>query len=378
MSLETKKTKILHITTDLSIGGISSYIFSSLTQLKKSGVEVFCASSGGELVTQLEKQGVQHFNITIQTKNELHPKLIAAYLQLIDIIREKDITHIHAHTRVSQILAHWIKKAMNVTYIATCHSFYKRKILRRFFPAWGDRTIAISEAVREHLVNTFHVPKFQVDVIPNGIDITQYNQNLTDKDKQALKEYYGISTARFLIGSTSRLVDSKGYQYLIQAMPKIIEKYPKTKCILAGAGKHEKKLKKLAKQLMVDRDVIFTGNVSHVRQLLDVFDVYVLPAVQAEGFGLAVLEAMAMSKPVIVTDTGGLYELVKEGENGFLVQKKSPDALYRAISKLISDPQLIEKMGERSFEIASCSYAIEKVIDKVVLLYQELGVEIKK
>ncbi len=149
---------ILHLTTHLNVGGITTYILRLVRPLKKLGVETFVLSSGGDCSQQFAERGARVFELPIRTKNELHPRL---YLQLPAVqrlIRENKIDLLHAHTRVTQVMSFWLHKTMGIDFVATSHGYYKRRLGRRILPAWGHCTIAISQGVADHLAKDFKRP----------------------------------------------------------------------------------------------------------------------------------------------------------------------------------------------------------------------------
>lgn len=365
--------KILFVTTHMNVGGVTTYIITLAKYLKKNGVDVVCASSGGTLVSELENLGVKHYEISIQTKNELHPKMLFAFFKALEIVDKEEITHVHSHTRVAQVLASWLKMARGIYFVSTCHGFFKRRLTRRFFPAWGDRVIAISDPVREHLVNDFKVKKSKIRMVHNGVEANKYEVNLSSYDRDELRKYYGVGKTGYVVGGISRLAKMKGYQNLIRAIPSVIKKYPDTKFVIIGYGKYKKKLIKLARRLKVDEHIVFTGKVEDVGVALELIDVFVLPSISSEGFGLAVLEAMAAGKPIIVSNLGGVYALVKEDINGWLLPPGDINELSKAIIKLIDCPDLIESFGKNSYRIAREQFSMERMAAGIIDVYKEVG-----
>ena len=148
---------IYQLTTHLNIGGITQYVFDLSSELLKRGHQVTVVSSGGSCAEAFQKQGITVIIINLQTKSELSPKLLQAQTKLIKVFKEKKPDIVHAHTRVTQILAHRIQRKSQILFVTTCHGFYKRRLGRRLNPAWGDYVIAISEAVAKHLEEIFRV-----------------------------------------------------------------------------------------------------------------------------------------------------------------------------------------------------------------------------
>lgn len=365
--------KVLFLTTHLNVGGISIYVVTLAKYLAKRGIEVVCASAGGTFVSELHRCGIPHYEIPIKTKNELDGKLLFAFFKIIEILDKEGITHIHAHTRVSHVLAAYVKMARKIHVITTCHGFYKRRILRRIFPAWGDRVVAISDPVREHLVNDFKVPKQRISLVYNGVEPEKFDVRLTEHDKAELRRYYKIGSDGLVVGGISRLEKVKGYQGFIRAIPHILKKHPMTKFILVGSGKYKKKLMKLARRLHIENKIIFIGKVEDVGIILELIDIFVHPALWREGFGLAVLEAMTAGKPIVVSNLGGVYALVKEGVNGWLLSPGDVMALADSITRLLDDPALLREMGNNSRRIARETFSMDRMANDIIKVYTEVA-----
>jgi glycosyltransferase involved in cell wall biosynthesis len=364
--------KVLMFTTHLNVGGVSTYVVTLAKYLKQKGVDVVCASGGGRLVPELDKCGIKHYEVPIITKSELHIKLFFCFLKLIEIINAEEITIIHAHTRVSQLVAHWLRKVCDIRCVTTCHGFYKRRLGRFLIPAWGEKVVAISDPVRAHLVNDFHVAKSQIALIYNGVEPDHFDVKLNAFDKEELRRYYKVGAGGMIVGGISRLEEVKGYQFFIRAIPAVLEKFPDTKFILIGDGKYKKHLVKLARKLKIKDKIVFTGKVEGVDVALGLIDIFVHPAIWEEGFGLAVLEAMAAGKPIIASNTGGVYALVKDGKNGWLLPPREVDALSAAIIKMIESPDLMRSMGEASQCIAREKFSMDRMADEMIAMYNDL------
>ncbi len=364
--------KVLLLTTHLNIGGISTYVVNLACKLKQQGKEPVVASSGGVLVARLEKEGVTHYTIPIKTKNAAHPKVLFSVLQLMEIIKKEGVGIVHAHTRVAQVAAALLRRFTKVPYITTCHGIYKRHLFRRLFPCWGARVTAISEPVRESLVNTFKVAKNQALLLPNGIDVDSYNKSLSDKDKKGLKDFFGLRHEDIVVGSIARMEEVKGYQYLIRAVPYVIKNNPNAKFFLVGEGKYKPTLLKLAEELKVTEHIVFADAMEDVNIPLGLIDVFVHPPIYEEGFGLCILEGMSSKKPVVVTNVGGIYMMVKDGLNGFLVPPRDPQALAEKISQLIDDAPLRDQMGEEGQRIAIEQFSLEGLCGKLNGTYEEV------
>ena len=171
-----KTMNILYLTNHLNIGGISSYVLTLAAGIKKRGHNVYIASSGGQLLSSFITEGIIYIPIPIKTKSEASYKLLISKFKLLKYIKEKNIEIIHANTRVTQVLSFLIQRYCGRPYVSTCHGFFKKRFFRRIFPCWGNRVIAISESVKEHLIRDFQVKEEDVVVIHNGIDVDRFRE----------------------------------------------------------------------------------------------------------------------------------------------------------------------------------------------------------
>jgi len=366
-----RKIRILHLTTHVNIGGITTYIYLLGRGLDRSRYELSVFSSGGEMENKLEEVGIKTYASPFRTKSELSPKLYFAIPELIKIIKREQIDLLHAHTRVTQVMAWWIQKITGVPYISTCHGFYKRRIGRRLLPAWGDRVVAISPPVADSLINDFEVPQKQVKTILNAIDVENLETLTQQKNVASIISEYNLHSTKPTLGIVARVVRDKGHEYLLHATAELLKRYPDLKLLIVGEGPYLAEIKKLSNRLKMDRNVIFLGNLKDVTKALAVIDIFILPAVWREGFGLSIVEAMALKKPVVVTNIWALNSLVRNRMNGLLVRPKDVAELTNAIAELIEDRQLRLKIGASAYQTVKNEFSIERMAREFGELYEE-------
>ena len=324
--------RVLHLTTHLNIGGITSYIKLLTKEMQKRDYEFYVGSSGGTQEVVLRAQGVHCVHLNIRTKNEVSPKVFLSIWPLIKFIEREKIDLIHAHTRVTQMLSWWVKRFTGIPYVSTCHGFYKRRLGRRLIPGWGDHVIAISNPVEDSLIKDFRVLPHQTTTIFNAIDIPDLVGRYREKDPSAIRLELGLPHDSKVLGIVARIVADKGHEYFLKSAQKLIKySFPDIKILVVGEGPHMKAMKKLAVKLKIRDSVQFLGNLQDVTRALAVIDIFVLPAIWREGFGLSIIEAMALCKPVIVTNIWSLNELVQNKRTGLLVEPRSVDGLAEAM-----------------------------------------------
>ncbi|MBI4358881.1 MAG: glycosyltransferase family 4 protein [Candidatus Omnitrophica bacterium] len=365
--------RILHLTTHLNIGGITSYIKLLTKEMRKLSYQLYVGSSGGTQEKMLEEEGIRCLKFNIRTKSELSPKLYLAIPQLIQLVKQEKIDLIHAHTRVTQVLAWWVQRFSKIPFVSTCHGFYKRRLGRRILPAWGNHVIAISKPVEESLLKDFHVRRTAVSTIFNAIDIIDLIKRYREKNPEAVRQELNLPKSSRVIGIVARVVEDKGHEYFLRAAAKLVlDSFPNVKILIVGEGPYLKNTKELVRRLRLEKSVCFLGNINDITYALSVIDIFVLPAIWREGFGLSIIEAMAVSKPVIVTNIWALNELVHDRENGLLVEPKDVDDLANAIRELLSDQDLYSKVSRNGSEMVRQEFSITQMANRVDRLYRQI------
>jgi len=360
--------KILYLANHLNAGGITSYILNLSCGLKARGHDVFIASSGGELLPKFNNSRIEHFYIPIKTKNELSPKIILSAFKLAKLIKKNEIDILHSHSRTTQVLGCLLHRLTGIKHIFTCHGFFKRRFSRKIFPCWGDKVIAVSGQVGEHLIRDFQVSPDKIAVVCNGIDTDRFNQS-SAAQRQEFKLRLGLKL-RPVVGILARLSDVKGHKYLIEAMKSVLLTYPDTQLLIAGEGRMEAKLKRLTEDLGIKESVFFVPNTLDTKEILCAIDIFVLPSLK-EGLGLALMEAMSMGLAVVGSDVGGIKTLIKDGDNGFLVNPGDSDGIAQAIINLISDPSRAFGLGVKARKYISEGFSQEKMVLETEKTYLE-------
>jgi len=365
--------RILLLTTHLNIGGIGTYTISLARALRKKGNEVFVASSGGVLLSDLAASGVSHIKLNMLTKSELSPKVLASIFELRKVVKKMNIDVIHAQTRVSQVIGFFVSKLCRKAFVTTCHGFFRPKIGRWILPAWGDRVIAISNAVEEHLIKDFHVRKDRISLIYNGINAMKFLKDFSKEEKDALKDKFGIRKDHSIIGTIGRFTPDKGQDVLLHALFEILKQKPNVQLVFVGDGKERLEIIDMAQRLGLSENVIFVKSQISTINILSVMDVFMFTPKRKEGLGLALLEALAAGKPAVATNVGGVSSIIQDGINGFLVEPSRHNLLVEPTVRLLKDKALYEKMSHVGREMVIQKFSINGMADKVEKLYREVS-----
>ena len=225
--------------------------------------------------------------------------------------------------------------------------------------------IALTEDMKQKMNKIY---KRDIIVIPNGLDILKFNNLLKENIRKLMK----ISNDEKIIIFVGRLHPVKGIEYLIKALELIRQKNAKTKLIIVGDGEEMERLEKLVKELNLTNNVMFVGRISNedIPKYMTLSDVLVLPSLK-EGFPITLLEAMASGLPIIATNVGGVPEIIKNGENGFLVEPKNPEAIAEKVLLLFENNELYKQIVEKNKEDGK-RYSWEDVTKKIEENYRIL------
>ncbi len=357
---------ILLLSTHLNTGGISSYLCTLSRGLVKKGHRVWIATSGGNLVESLRASGVEHITLNIRTKSELDWRIYFSLLPLNQMIQENKIDLIHTQTRITQVMAACLSKATGKPFVSTCHGFFKNRWSRRIFPCWGQKVIAISEAVSEHLRKDFKVDPKRIVLIRNGIDLENFPM-VSVQMKEMKRRAFGLEDEP-VVGIIARLSLVKGHDVLIEAMKKVVAEFPKAKLLVVGEGSLGKKLKEMVEDFELSLNVRFYPIVNQSSDMLSLFDVFVMPSRQ-EGLGLSVMEAQAAGLPVVASKVGGLPSLIEDGRTGLLVPPENANLLAEAILLLLRNRPKAKEMGERARSFIQKEFSAERMVEETVRVY---------
>jgi len=362
---------ILLVTSHLEIGGVGIYTASLAKALKERGENVIVASGGGMLVDRLANDKITHVHVPLKTSAEVGLHMFMAYFKLSGLIKEQNVEIVHAQTRVSQVIGYFLAKRHGIAFITTCHGFFKKRLARRLFPCWGNSVIAISDAVREHLVNDMQVPKESVRLIYNGIDLNRFSRRYSQEERQIIRKDYDLTDAP-TVGLVARLSRVKGHKYLLRAFAKVKVKMPKVQLLVIGDGpkSYLKELRTLTQQLQIEKDTHFHKACEDTTAALSIIDMFCMPSTQ-EGLGLSILEAMAMERPVVASNVGGIYSLIKDRHNGLLVPPHDEDALAEAILHILSNPSMAKEMGRLSKQMVEEKFTLDIAADNILQLYKQ-------
>lgn len=347
---------ILHISRTMGQGGAEKIVFQLSQSLKDEFENTVIASSGGQLVDELTRFGINHVEIfDIETKNIV--KIIKNFVILRNVVRDLSITHIHAHHRMGLVYCKMLKVIYpNISFLYTAHNIFSthngayRKLIN------GIEIIAVGKSVKNHLINDVKVNDELVRIIYNGVQY-DHTRGLLDQ------EYLNFDGVKILC--VARLAEQKGIKYLLEAM-KLIENLD-FKLYIIGDGDLYGELKEFVEKSKISNKVQFLGFRRNVQDYIRECKFMVMPSLW-EGFPLTPIECFMFQKTIIATNISGIDEIVND-RNGILVEPKNPLQLANAIEYLLKNPSTIDSKGFEGFQIYQKNFSYEQFIDGYRKLY---------
>ncbi len=364
--------RILQLTSHLNVGGVTSSVVQLSAALARRRHRVMVASETGPLATRLRAEGVAHWRLPIHTSAEFSPRVWWAGEQLQIRLQREPVDLLHAHTRVAQVLAQRLAERFQIPWVATWHGFFRPNMGRRLWPCTGDRTIAISDPVREHLIKEFRVPPQQVVLIPHGIDPGLFSSP-DPVAQQGLRAQCDLPKDSRVVGTVARLVRSKGVDVLIRAVPALRAAVPNVHVLIVGDGPERGTLESLAASLGVSSAVHFSGALERSDVALSLMEVFAFLPADHEGFGLSLLEAMASARPIVaVQQGGGSSWVLEESGIGQLIDPRDSQGMAEAMVRWLQDPATAQAAGRAARETLEQHYTLQRMVSQVESVYAEL------
>lgn len=241
--------------------------------------------------------------------------------------------------------------------------FSKMRVLSWFI----DMIIVLSEKQKDVFVSR-KISSRKINVIPTGINLNKFFDSYNGNSIDLWAEFKKFDLVVLTVGS---LIPEKGIYYLLQAAQIVLTQNFNVGFVVVGEGQEMLRLKQEAKILNIENNVIFTGLRNDIPELLTIADIFVLPTL-SEAMSFATLEAMAAGKPIVASDVGGLSEVVRDKDNGFLVPPRDPKALSERLILLIKDKNARTQMGKKSRAIVEEKFNLDKSIDKTIKLIESV------
>lgn len=370
---------ILQVLPELETGGVETGTIEIACELQKRGIKNFVASQGGRMVHELEKAGIPHLTLPLKSKNIFTMRHNAE--KLAQYIKENGINIVHARSRAPAWSAYWAAKAANVHYMTTFHGTYGlgpcgiKKLYNRVM-TYGEKIIAISNHIKNHILQNYKADEKNIRLIHRCADIEKFAPAAVTPEKMInkIKEYH-IAEDKPVLLLPGRITHWKGQHLLLEALH--LMKNKDYYCIITGDAqgrdKYLNSLKELARKYKLENRVGFFGRYSDVPALMMVSDVILSTAIEPEAFGRISVEGQAMGKIVVASDIGGSLDTIQDGITGKFFKSGDSQSLADALDwALTLNDKEKQKISAAAIKNVREHFTKQIMCDKTIDVYREV------
>ncbi len=355
------KPAVLHIDTETGIrGGQKQALMLYHRLIEKNIKSYFICRRDSELEKYLDKNKMNYFSLSFLSSYSLIQGFkIAKYA------RDNAYNIIHCHSSHSLnlgIIAKFFNRKLKV--IGSRRVMFPVKNKMKYNSLFLDKIISVSDAVKKQMVKS-GINEKKLITIHSGIAQNEIQKTISaelKKDKSFVNS--------FLIGTSAAFTNEKDYPTLVKAAKIVTNEHSDIKFVFLGKGPLFEGIKKLVNEYNLINKVFFFGYVNEPLKYIKDFDIYVT-STKSEGLGTSILDAMALGKPVIATNTGGIPEIVHHNKNGILFEKGDYHSLAEAILELYENSDKRNAMSKKSIEIVK-EFDIDKTVEKTLELYEAM------
>ena len=317
----------------------------------------------------LESMGI---DISYLHKSKFDPATLTALLKVMDR-QQTDILHLHGYGATTfGRLAGKMRKLPTILHehANLTDTPWFQKIADRMLAPATDIAIAVSKSTADFVIRARQMPPERVKVVYLGVPLEEFSRMRTLEEIAAARREIGAAPDEFVMGTVTRLHDSKGNEYLVEAAAQVLRQRPRTRFYLFGEGPLKPQLEAQATALGLGDRFVFGGFTRDVARTVSAFDVEVFPSLW-EGTPLTVFEGLAMGKPILATDADGLLDVLTNEHDALIVPKRNAAALASGMIRLIDSPEDRARLSVHA-RVTGTKYDISEFVRKMERLYDLL------
>jgi glycosyltransferase involved in cell wall biosynthesis len=369
---------VLQVLPALVTGGVERGAVDIAAALVASGGTAIVASSGGPMVRELERAGAIHVAMPVDSKN---PFVMSGNVaRLKRLIEAYHVDIVHARSRAPAWSAYRATREMRTAFVTTFHGTYgHRNALKRAYNSVmlkGDRVIAISHFIAQHIRDVYGLDDPKVRVIHRGVDVDLFSPSAVSPERLiGLAERWRVSDGMPVVMLPGRLTGWKGHRLLIEALARLGRS--DIRCLFVGSDQgragYRHSLERMIERRGLSGIVQMTDHCRDMPAAYMLADVVVSASTDPEAFGRVAAEAQAMGRPVVASDHGAARETVIPGKTGLLFTPGDADALALAIAETLAlDSAAREALAEDAIAHIRANFTKEKMCAETLALYREL------
>lgn len=352
---------IMYFSRTMGIGGAENVVMQLCETQKDNFEKIIVCSSGGERVSELQNMGIKHYYIhDIDSKNPFY--MIINLFKLWYVIVHEKIDIIHTHHRMAAFYIKLLSYVHHFKNIYTAHNVFTNKKKLTYFSINNIPIIAVGQSVKNNLIEYFGINEKNIEVIYNTT--LDNDQEITIEPlMKEIKDNNGI-----IISNIGRLSEQKGQIYFIEAAKNVITQYNNVYFFIIGSGEDEEKLREKIKDLNLEDKIFMLGYRKDVKSLMKQSDIICLSSLW-EGLPLVPIEAISLGKIVVATDVGGTCEIIQDGFNGYICQKRSSKELSNCIINALLNKSNWTIISENSINLFNDKFSGQSFIKKHNSIY---------
>jgi glycosyltransferase involved in cell wall biosynthesis len=348
-------------------GGIESHSVTLASALVKRGHKVIIGCPrGGNVSSNAVRAGLSVKDITVVNSGD-----VAAVWKIMATAKREGIEFIFANLGKEYWPAAVAAKVLGIRIVFVRHQVDRlKKATRCLIARHVHRVAAVSGAVRDALLEC-DIPDEKITVIHNAVDLNRFDPSTVDRE--TARRDLGFAEHDIVVGTAGKLHAGKGVFDLLHAAEGVAMRYPALRLLYVGDGPERAALEQEAARLSIRDKVVLAGLRNDMERMYAAMDIFVLPSTCREAFGVVIIEAMAMGRPVIATAIGGIPEVVKAETNGILVKPGDPAGLADACARLMDDAALSHRLAAegrltvaRDYSEDAMGGAFEKMMKEVL------------
>lgn len=372
--------RVIHIAKIIQIAGAERHLLTLLPALRAAGIDAQMivleksSTATRSFIDQLEQAGVPTTVLPAPPAQNLVNGAVPSLLrQMRQILRTNPPDIVHTHLIHGDIYGLAAAKLAGVRHnVSSRHNLDPFRRRRKWqIITWGlwrlfSGGIAISDAVRDFVIDVEHAPPAKISTIKYGILPSTHAE-----DRSVVRREWGIDAHAPVIGSVSRLIKQKGLTHALDAFAQICRDFPDAHYVIAGDGELRPVLEDHARQLGLADSVHFLGWQDNPHRVFAAIDVLLTPSLW-EGFGVVFLEAMAHSLPIVSTNVPPMPEIILDGITGYTVAPGSADALIEPLRRLLTDADLRRQMGEAGRTRLLTEFSVDTMTRQTIEFYERI------
>lgn len=370
---------VLQVLPALVTGGVERGTVELAGALVEAGWTALVASSGGHMVRELDRIGVKHIQLPLHSKN---PLVMRANIgRLADVIREHDVDIVHARSRAPAWSAFYAARATGSHFVTTFHGTYNLGLmgLKNAYNAImtrGERVIAISHFIADHIQAVYRTDPERIRVIHRGVDLSRFDPARISQERIIqLAQRWRLPDGYPVVMLPGRLTRWKGQTVLIEALARLGRK--DIRCLLVGSDQgreaYTDELKSLVERRGLQDVVHIVGDCNDMPAAYMLTDVVVSASTDPEAFGRVIVEGQAMGRPVVATNNGAARENVLDGRTGRLVPPGDPEALAAALAAALAiGPEERERRAALALKFVRDNFSRELMCARTLGVYSEV------